>query len=57
MYSNEIFLSNDGETPASIDAVMNNGQQSAGVYNIGGQRLNTPAKGINIINGKKVFIK
>lgn len=57
MYINEIFLSNDGETPASIDAVMNNGQQSAGVYNIGGQRLNTPVKGINIINGKKVFIK
>ena len=27
------------------------------VYNLGGQRLTAPQKGINIINGKKVIIK
>ena len=25
------------------------------IYNLGGQRLSKPQKGINIINGKKVF--
>ncbi|MBQ3629563.1 MAG: hypothetical protein II947_11130 [Bacteroidaceae bacterium] len=28
-----------------------------GIYNIAGQRLNTLQKGINIVNGKKVFVK
>ena len=32
-----------------------NGQQS--IYNLAGQRLSKPQKGINIINGKKVLIK
>jgi uncharacterized protein YlzI (FlbEa/FlbD family) len=27
------------------------------VYNLKGQRTNTPSKGINIINGKKVVVK
>ena len=28
-----------------------------GIYNIAGQRLNSLQKGINIVNGKKVFVK
>ena len=28
-----------------------------GIYNLAGQRLEVPQKGINIINGKKVVIK
>ncbi len=28
-----------------------------GIYNVGGQRLKSPSKGINIINGKKVVVK
>ena len=29
----------------------------AGIFNVAGQRLNTPQKGLNIINGRKVVIK
>ena len=48
----------DGET-TSIQTinVTPNSQQDAPVYNLNGQRLNTPQKGINIVNGKKVIIK
>ena len=28
-----------------------------GIFNLNGQRLDAPQKGINIINGKKVFMK
>ena len=27
------------------------------IYNMSGQRLSVPVKGLNIINGKKIFIK
>jgi len=32
-------------------------QDDGAIYNLNGQRLNAPQKGINIINGKKVMIK
>ena len=35
--------------------IIKNGSSS--IYNLSGQRLSTPQKGINIINGKKVIIK
>ena len=31
--------------------------QSSKIYNIAGQRLNKPMKGINIINGQKIVVK
>jgi len=34
-----------------------NGDKSAPIYNLRGQRLAAPQKGINIINGKKVVVK
>ena len=48
----------DGET-TSIQTinVTPNSQQDAPVYNLNGQRLNAPKKGINIVNGKKVLVK
>ena len=48
----------DGET-TSIQTinVTPNSQQDAPVYNLNGQRLSAPQKGINIVNGKKVIIK
>ena len=33
------------------------GQQDAPIYNLSGQRLNAPQKGINIIGGKKYVVK
>ena len=59
MYINEVFLSYDGENPAaSIDNLTPSLSQGEGaIYNIQGQRINMPAKGLYIIDGKKVFIK
>ena len=48
------YLGND-ETVGLANLSGNAGQQT--IYNIQGQRLNAPQKGMNIINGKKVFIK
>ena len=31
--------------------------EEAPIYNLAGQRLNKPVKGINIVNGKKVMVK
>lgn len=58
----KIFMGfNDGET-TSIQtmtiATGNQTQQGSGrIYNLQGQRLSAPQKGLNIINGKKVVIK
>ena len=48
----------DGET-TSIIATLNDKVEKVNdnVYNLNGQRLDAPQKGINIINGKKVVIK
>lgn len=49
----------DGET-TSIQVVNGSGlknQSSDTYYNLNGQRLSAPKKGINIVNGKKVVIK
>lgn len=49
--------------PSSIDDVIigtyekSQGNVREGVFNISGQRLSAPRKGINIINGKKVIVK
>ena len=39
----------------SIDAI--EAVTPVGIYNLAGQRINTLQKGINIVNGKKVFVK
>ena len=43
--------------PSGIDAIENGQQQDAPVYNLNGQRVNTPGKGIYIKNGRKVLMK
>lgn len=45
----------DGEMTA-IHVVQSSPRQT-GIYNLQGQRVRTPGKGLYIINGKKVFIK
>lgn len=46
------------EVPTSINAVENAQPVVAGtIYNIAGQKLAAPVKGINIINGKKILVK
>lgn len=41
----------------SINNVENNMMNNGAIYNMKGQRLSAPVRGINIINGKKVVIK
>ena len=45
-----------GETTA-IDAIANVKEQNGEVYNLAGQRVAKPAKGLYIVSGKKVIIK
>lgn len=46
----------DGET-TGISTIQNAKQGTKEIYNLNGQRVNQPAKGLYIVNGKKVFIK
>lgn len=47
------------ETPfyTGIDNITNGQTTGKAIYNISGQRIAAPAKGLNIINGQKVMIK
>ena len=49
----------DGTETGIIDARgnMEDGRGDGVIYNIAGQRLNKPQRGINIVNGRKVVIK
>lgn len=39
-----------------VSSVCNNDNEEVIIFNINGQRLNVPQKGLNIINGKKVIV-
>ena len=51
----------DGDQQTTyIDGITVDGNRGSGVegiFNLSGQRLSAPQKGINIVNGKKVVIK
>ena len=47
----------EGETTAINAALMNNERMNNEVYNLNGQRVAQPTKGLYIVNGKKVIIK
>ena len=52
------FLSFDqGETTGINAALMNNERMNNEVYNLNGQRVAQPTKGLYIVNGRKVVIK
>ena len=55
----QLFYTGD-DLPNSIKDVFaseNNNAVINGIYNLAGQKLAAPQKGLNIINGKKVYIK
>ena len=52
-----ISLNFDDETTTGINATMKDKETNSKVYNLNGQRVNNPAKGLYIVNGKKVIIK
>ena len=47
----------DGEDITGISNIENNATANDGFYNLAGQRVAAPAKGLYIVNGKKVIIK
>ena len=47
----------DGEEVTSISAIDVIGQDNNAMYNLNGQRVNRTAKGIYIVNGKKMVVK
>ena len=50
------FDENDDPTGIAITSASSAEEENA-VYNLAGQRMNKAQKGVNIVNGKKVFIK
>ena len=61
IYIKEIYLSMDGETPATgVDAIYretDTADAPQSIYNLQGQRLSTLQPGINIVGGRKVLVK
>ena len=51
-----VFDENDDPTGIAITSASSEQEENA-VYNLSGQRVSKAQKGINIVNGKKVFIK
>jgi hypothetical protein len=47
----------DGDPTAIHSLNVDESPSRIGIYNLQGQRVKTPGKGLYIINGKKVFIK
>ena len=46
-----------GETTGISTSLMNSEKVNSEIYNLNGQRVMTPAKGLYIVNGKKVVLK
>ena len=45
------------DVPTAVSTVSKSALSSADIYNLQGQRLDTPQRGINIINGSKTLVK
>ena len=45
----------EGSDPSCINGIVGDWDEDAPVYNLSGQRLSAPQKGINIVNGRKVL--
>lgn len=56
----QLVCSFGDETPTGISATLNDKEKTINdefIYNLNGQRVNKPSKGLYIVNGKKVIIK
>ncbi len=51
------FMFDDIESGISIINIHNPETFTEGIYNLNGQRISAPQKGVNIINGKKVIVE
>ncbi len=56
--SNELFTGEfETETTGIEETIYNKVETKTEIYNLQGQRLSTLQKGLNIVNGKKVYVK
>ena len=56
--SNELFTGEfETETTGIEETIYNKVEAKTDIYNLQGQRLSSPQKGLNIIDGKKVYVK
>ncbi len=55
-YSSTFVVDSDGNT-TGINEVTAAGNAADAIYDLQGRRLSAPARGINIINGKKILVK
>jgi hypothetical protein len=51
------YLGTEGLPPMGIESVTGTAVAKKGIFNINGQQLTTPQRGLNIINGQKVLVK
>lgn len=51
------FGTESQKDPSAIDEIAAESHISSGIYNLSGQRIQFLRKGINIIDGKKIFVK
>ena len=59
-WTNVLDFGEDDQETTYIDDIMvedHREDNMKGIFSLNGQRLDAPQKGINIINGKKVFMK
>lgn len=51
------LIRHDEEVDTSISIFQSDAQSSSDIYNLKGQRLNKLQRGINIVDGKKIFVR
>ena len=56
-YNSTEWLEYEGSDASDVKAIKKDSEADAPIYNLRGQRLAAPQKGINIIDGKKVVVK
>jgi hypothetical protein len=55
--SNELFTGEFETETTGIEVIYNKVETKSVIYNLQGQRLSTLQKGLNIVNGQKVYVK
>lgn len=56
-YAKAITMVFDDDETTSLSGVIDNMNDQEAIYNLSGQRVDGLQKGVNVVNGKKVFIK
>lgn len=55
IYIDKVFVSNDGLSPAGIDAVIYDSAADGRIYDLSGRMVSNPGRGVYIVNGKKII--